>query len=662
MNITILESILLILGSVVVITTIFRQLHIPAIVGYILVGVLIGPNLLAWINNSQETRELALYGIVFLMFTLGLEFSLSRLLTIRRIVFGLGTLQVFLTIMLTTSVTYFLHANLITGFIIGSILAMSSTAIVTKQLTEQSDLNSEYGMEVVGILLFQDLAFVPLLILIPSLQIGGEYSLSANLFWSAMKGILAIVVILSIGRYLLRPLFYQITKRYSLELLTLSVLFIALSAAWLTHILGLSLALGAFLAGIMLGETEYRHQIEVAISPFRDVLLALFFISVGMQLNPSIISQIWPWVIWGVLLIIFSKIFIVFLLSLLSGSEKITATRTALALAQAGELGFVLLLAADSYHLLPIKTSQIILASMLLSMMASPILIQHNRAITNFIFRRNDQEVIKERSYEFAKNSQYLHDHIIICGYGRVGQNIARLLDDVNIRYIAFDLDASRVQKANLAGDNVYYADAGNYAILSSAQLQRAKALVISFNDIQTAIKISQAVRAEFKRIPIIIRSYDENDTNLLYQHGATEVIPETIETSLAFASHLFVIMHLPITKVHRLIDKIRQDRYAILQRIFPGSDASLLSDEAEHYNRTLHVIVLTEDAYAVGRKITELKLHKYDVVLVRIRRNNKQYKGPKPTMVLHGKDILVLYGQVSDLVRAERMIFEGKW
>ena len=195
-----------------------------------------------------------------------------------------------------------------------------------------------------------------------------------------------------------------------------------------------------------------------------------------MQLNPSIISQIWPWVIWGVLLIIFSKIFIVFLLSLLSGSEKITATRTALALAQAGELGFVLLLAADSYHLLPIKTSQIILALMLLSMMASPILI-HILRIINFIFPRNDQEVIKERSYEFAKNSQYLHDHIIICGYGRVGQNIARLLDDVNIRYIAFDLDASRVQKANLAGDNVYYADAGNYAILSSAQLQRAKRL-----------------------------------------------------------------------------------------------------------------------------------------------------------------------------------------
>lgn len=659
MNLTILESTVILLAVVVTITTLFRRLNIPAIVGYILVGVLVGPHLLAWISDSQSTRDLAEYGVVFLLFTIGLEFSLSRLLAIRSIVFGMGALQVVTTIVIASILAVLSQINIAQGLLIGSIIAMSSTAIVTKQLAEQYELNTTYGTEAVGILLFQDLAVIPLLILVPSLALSTDHrSFVFNLFWSFIKGLIAIVFILSSGRFLLRPLFYQITKRYSFELLTLTVLLIALSSAWLTHQLGLSLALGAFLAGIMLGETEFRHQIEVTISPFRDVLLALFFISVGMQLDPNIVIHYWLIVLLCFIGLILYKFLLVFALCLFYKNDRITSARTALVLAQAGEFGFVLLLLADDYHLLGDPITQIILAAMLFSMFISPVLIQYNQAITRFIFGKHNTDTLFEKNNNINKSVRHITNHVILCGYGRVGQNIARILDNVAIPHIAFDLDAKRVQEAKLAGNNIFYADASHYAILESAKINKAKALVISFNNTDHTIKILEAVRAANKRIPIIIRAHDDNNTSLFYQYGATEVIPEVMETSLVFASHILVLMQLPLAKVNRLISKFRQDRYALLQGIFAGSD--FINEEDEEMSEFhLHVVVLTENAYAIGKKIADFDIEQ--VKITRVRRMKEQVHDPRKDFVFQKDDVLVICGLLSDLEHAEKMLLEGE-
>ncbi|MGE3920863.1 MAG: cation:proton antiporter [Gammaproteobacteria bacterium] len=656
-GLTILESTLIVLAVVVFITTAFRRLNIPTIVGYIFVGILVGPDVFHWLYTTQDTRELAEYGIVFLLFTIGLEFSLSRLIAMRSIVFGLGALQVIITILVASGLAILSQIDLTQGIIIGAIFSMSSTAIVTKQLTEQLEMNAKFGMQAVGILLFQDLAVVPLLILIPYIGVENSQPLLSSLLWSILKGAVAVSIILVFGRYLLKPIFYQITKRYSFELLTLSVLLVALSAGWLTYELGLSAALGAFLAGIMLGETEFRHQIEVTISPFRDVLLALFFISVGMQLNLDIIVDVWFWVLLSVVVLILMKTLLIYLLGRLFGNERQTAFRTGLVLAQGGEFAFVLLLLAAKTGVLAEDISQVILATCLVSMLISPILIQHNNQISKFIFGRKDNEAAEEDMKSIDDSAHDLKDHVVICGYGRVGQYIARMLIKTKVPFIAFDLDPQRVQEAKLAGEPVFYADASHYNILHSAQINRAKVLAITFENTANSLKILQSVRAENKRIPILIRSRDDNETHLFYSHGATEVMPELIGTSLNYVSHILLLLNFPVSKIRRLIDKIRQERYALLHGVFP----TYFPEEDNQQDYQLHVIVLSDDAYAVGRSIAELGFNPDEIKIVRVRRGAQQFQMPADNFFLQANDVIVLYGVSSQIEeKAEKIILEG--
>ena len=424
------NNLLLLLTISIIITAVCQRIKIPVIIGYILVGILVGPHAIGIVPASKGIHFIAEFGIVFLMFTIGLEFSLIHLLKLKKDVFIYGGLQVSLSIIATLLIGIYLNLTIAQSLIVGSIIAMSSTAIVIKQLTEQLEINSPYSQHAIGILLFQDLAVIPILILLPNLNNLNTISILNQLNFSLLKGIIAIILILFIGKKILKPIFYNITSTYSLELFTLTILFITLGAAWITSYFGLSLALGAFLAGMMLGETEFRHQIKLDIRPFRDVLLGFFFITIGMQFNPSMIYSAWNWVLLLLLALIFFKVVLITFLGLFFTDSKTTAAQTGLILAQGSEFGFVILMNALSHNLLPEDYGQVIIGSLLLSMLITPFLIKYHNKIIKLFF------IEKTSKFDIAKlnsilNTESLNNHVMLCGYGRVGQNIARFLENL---------------------------------------------------------------------------------------------------------------------------------------------------------------------------------------------------------------------------------------
>ncbi|CAN5374488.1 monovalent cation:proton antiporter family protein [soil metagenome] len=659
-KLSVFEGTLILLALAIFVSVLFRRLQIPTLLGYICVGILVGPYTLGWFVDSTSTNELAEFGVVLLLFTIGLEFSLARLVAMKFTVFGYGGLQVLLSIVITTAMGMLLGMTWPQSLVIGSVVAMSSTAIVTKLLADQAELDSDHGQNAMGILLFQDLAVIPLLIMIPSLAGSGgvEHPLfSTALVWALFKGILAVVIILSIGHWVLRPLFYQILARRSAELFTLTALFVTLSAAWLTQKLGLSLALGAFLAGMMIGETEFRHQIEADIRPFRDVLLALFFISIGLQFNPHILVTAWSWTLLLLGALIVFKVLLVSGLGRVLQYNKVTALRTGLLLAQGGEFGFAILALVLSYHLLPKDYGEVILAALVLSMIIAPFVIRYNQKIAKFIFPRSRAVYQTERQIlSFAKE---LHQHVILCGYGRVGQNIAHFVEKAGVPFLAFDLDASRVETAVRAGERVYYADATRYRILRAAKLKAAKALVISFDNPEAAKKILQQVRRTNKRIPIIVRCYDSTDVEELYAYGATEVIPDTLEASLMLAAHVLLLMQIPIAQVRHMVDRSRHNRYDLLYEILPGA-ITTETDRLEISQQGLDVVSLTNDAYAVGKTLGEMHLDALHIKTTAMRRGHNRRIDPEATTELIANDVLVIFGALTQLKIARHRLLMG--
>ncbi len=649
------NQILILLLSAVFVSVVFHRLHLPAIVGYITVGIVTGPHLLAWVPDTELTHDVAEFGVVFLLFMIGLEFSLSRLISMRRVVFGFGGLQVLLSMLITILVGAWFGMTLAELIVVGSIVALSSTAIVSKQLTEQFEINAHHGQNAIGILLFQDLAVIPILILIPSLVNIDLASLTISISWAVVKGSIAIATILLLGRWLLRPLFYFIAKTRSLELFTLTALLITLGCAWLTDYFGLSLALGAFLAGIMLGETEFRHQLEVDLRPFRDILLGLFFISVGMQLNLSILMYAWPWMLMLLVALLVFKTVLIGGLGLIFTRDPVVSARTALVLGQGGEFGFVILSLALSYQLLPTDYGQVILAAILMSMLIAPFIIEHNKRIVSFLLGLKQSKVESSELPNIHDAAHDLSDHVIICGFGRVGQNIARLLEHVSIAFIALDLDPERIKHASLAGDNVVYADATHYQILKAARIDQAKALVVSFAGQQTSLKILQQVRVHHKKLPIIVRSYDESDTDLFYDNGATEVIPESLEASLMLASHILLLLKIPPKTVNQLIKRSRDQRYDLMRMVFPGEEE--FSFEELPSSEILQAVEVPVESKMIGAAIGELIDENARLRIAALRRGKQRLIDPDLSTRIQAHDILCLYGSADEIDRVESLL-----
>jgi monovalent cation:H+ antiporter-2, CPA2 family len=657
-----LELTLLLLGSAVLGVVAFRMLHLPPMLGYLAVGILIGPHALGLAENNATTHALAEFGVVFLMFSIGLEFSLSQLMAMRRIVFGLGMAQVLLTIaatmvfgwLISTRLPASINIGWQASFALGGALAMSSTAIVSKMLTERLELESPHGRNIIGILLFQDLAVVPLLILIPSLA-QNPAELANTLAWATAKAVVVLVLLLFFGQKLMRKWFTLVVKRRSQELFMLNLLLITLGAAWITEKAGLSLALGAFVAGMLVSETQYKHQVEEDIKPFRDVLLGLFFITVGMLLNVPLVLQHW----WIVLVLLAGPVLLKFaLIALLAkwfGSSDGVAMRTGLALAQAGEFGFVLLNLTAGAALIDPFIIQLVLASMVLSMLVAP-----------FIIAKSDQIVMKIAANEWmmqslqltqiASRTMALQKHVIVAGFGRSGQSLATLLGEEKVAYQALDLDPERVHEAQAAGANVAYGDAARRESLVAAGIYRASALVITFADTQAALKVLNLVHEMAPTLPVIVRSHDDSDLDILKKAGAAEVVPEALEGSLMLASHALVMMGVPLRRVVHRVQSARDERYASLRGYFHG--ASDAADDPEHLYVRLHSVILRDDASAVGRRIEQLDLDEVGAEVTTIRRG-KERLDVTPHTMLNAGDVVVLRGSADAVTRAEDRLLQ---
>ncbi|MNR82766.1 Glutathione-regulated potassium-efflux system protein KefC [compost metagenome] len=658
-----LELTLLLLAAAVLGVVAFRMMHLPPMLGYLVVGILIGPHALGWAEDNATTHALGEFGVVFLMFSIGLEFSLSKLLAMRRTVFGLGMAQVLLTIA-ATMVFGWLVAHLSTrlsaiswqaALAIGGALAMSSTAIVSKLLTERLELESQHGRRIIGILLFQDLAVVPLLILIPALA-NPQGDLLTTLLWATLKAVIVLFLLLFIGHKLIRSWFRIVVKRRSQELFMLNLLLITLGAAWITEMAGLSLALGAFVAGMLISETEYKHQVEEDIKSFRDVLLGLFFITVGMLLNVQLVLEHW----WLVLLLLSGVVLLKFsLIAFLArcfGAPVGVALRTGLALAQAGEFGFVLLNQVGGLNLVEPLILQLILASMVLSMLAAPLIIANADAIV-LKLSANEWMVQSLALTQIATRTMATQQHVIIAGFGRSGQSLAKLLEAEGITYQALDLDPDRVNEAQAAGAFVSYGDAARRESLVAAGINRAAALVITYASTPSALKVLHHMQDLAPNLPVIVRSHDDTDLDKLRAAGATEVVPEAMEGSLMLASHAMLTLGVPLRRVVHRVQAARSERYATLRGFFHGS--SDVSDTGDNAQIRLHSVPLGETCKAAGKTLAEAELTDLGVEVTAVRRG-KERLTVTPDMVLMAGDTIVLRGAAEELARAETRLLKS--
>ncbi len=647
MNYIIFEEIIILLALAVIAIAGLKHFKIAPILAYLVVGIIVSPHALGLIENTRDVRFIAEFGVVFLMFTVGLEFSLPKLIALKREVFGLGGTQMLLTSIISGSIDWYFSHNLKEAIIIGGIVALSSTAIVTRQLSEQLELNSRHGHLALSILIFQDLAVIPLLVLIPTLSNEGPLLQSLEISTFAKSGVI-LFIMLAIGHWILRPLFRTIANIRSAELFTLSVLLTALSASWATHAAGLSLALGSFIAGMMLSETEYRHQIEIDIRPFQDVLLGLFFITVGMLLDLSTLLPQLHWVLLVALLLIVSKTLIVTVLCYLFGASPGVSLRTGLVLNQGGEFGFALLTLALTYNVIDPATIQVVLSAIIISMMFTPWIITNNGRWTKFIFRQSYQTNRRSIAQKVENKTKTLFDHVIICGYGHIGQNVSRFIEEKNQHYIALDLDSIRIQEAQEAGETVVYGDPTHKRILQAAGIDKARVVLITIKNTSAAKKIIRQVRSLRNNIPILVRSVDESKLDELYSEGATDVIPETLESSIILASHLLIHLDVPLNEITRDIAKARKDRYQFLRGYYPGEEAS--HAESSMINEHMYTMVLHPGSRAIGMTIGEINLDDRNIVFTALRRGGIRGKQPTPDLLLKENDIIVMHARPEDL------------
>lgn len=652
LSLTLLYLLAAVLGVVVC-----RSFKLPPMLGYLAVGIVMGPNALALAQNAKSIHYLGEFGVVFLMFVIGLEFNLPKLMSIRRYVFGLGASQVLATLLFSTL------GSLVLGWFIpqwwsmpwqtalalGAGVAMSSTAIVIKLMADRLELESEHGKRIVGILLFQDLAVVPLLVLIPALGHRSE-SLAWALGLAGIKAIVLIGLLLVGGPRLMRWWLTLVARRKSDELFVLNLLLITLGLAWMTELAGLSLALGAFLAGMLISETEFKHQVETDIRPFHDVLLGIFFISIGMMLDWQVIAERWPLVLILLALPLLFKLLLITALARLFGSSPGAAMRTGLYLAQGGEFGFVLLTLAQAGGLMTNNLLSPMLAAMVLSMLATPFLIMYSNKI---VLKLVSSEWLLQslQMTQIASKSIKVQQHVIICGYGRSGQNLSQMLKAEKIPYIALDLDPDRVRNAAAAGDSVVFGDAVRLQALMAAGLARASAVVITYQDTASALKVLANIREHAPKIPVIVRTLDDKDLEVLQQAGATEVVPEAIEGSLMLASHALALVGVPMRRVIRVVQEQRDARYGLLRGYFHGAD----DDNADDFNQErLSTFNLALATKVDGVPLDELGLQVYGVKVVALRRASGQSLDPNMNPSMMGGDTLVLSGRPEGLALAE--------
>ena len=648
-----LTLVVILLATAVFAVVVFRRLHLPPILAYLGAGVLAGPGGFGWVGDTSGMRHLAEFGIVFLLFSLGLEFSIPRLLALRRIVFGAGPLQLLLTAVPVATVLWLVGLSPAVALIGGGAFALSSTAIVIRDLIARGAVNTGYGRATTGVLLFQDLAAVIMLVLLPVLAdpSAGDPLIAASA--TLGKAVLLFAGIYVIGKWVLPRALEETGRARSDEVFVMTALLLALLAAWVTHALGLSMALGAFLAGMMLGESHFRHQIEADIRPFRDLLLGLFFMGVGMLISPALFAQYWHWILIGALLLMVCKLVLIAGLLRVLGERKETALRTGILLAQGGEFGFVLVALAVTHDLITNEQAGVLVSITVLTMAATPALLEHSGALTRRLLRQWEQEP------DTPSVDEDTHGHVLLCGYGRVGQNLMRYLHRFHHQGVAIDTDLVRIQEASQAGERILFGDATRKEILERAGIHRASLLVVTFDDPRQAERILHTAHQLCPDLRVLVRTRDDTHLDDLLGAGAAEVVPEVLEASLMLVAHALMMLDTPFGKVLAMLRQSRRERYKLLRGYYHGESLPT-TDSAGNPYRLLHAVTVSGQAACIGKRLDQLDLKEDKVEVQSLRREDRTLDYPDGDTVLRDGDILILYGPLDAVEAAEEQLLGG--
>src|SRR5882672_6020602 len=652
-----LSIIIVLLAASVFVVTLARRLGLPSILGYVTVGLVLGPHAIGLFPDSAATHLLAELGVVFLLFTLGLEFSWPRMVALRREVFGLGSLQVFGTTAAVALIARLWGLGWATCIVLGGVVAMSSTVLIVQQLTERAELNRTHGRLAFSVVLFQDIAVVPFLALAAALNPDGEAFTIRGAVSLVVAGTVAVLVVLAAGRWLLRPLLYVIANSRLRELFTLAVLLVALASAWASQVAGLSMALGAFLAGMMLAETEYSHQVESVIRPFRDILLGLFIISVVMLLDVNAVWREFGLILALLAAMVLLKATIAALATRVFVDSNFKAIRTGVTLAVGGELGIALLTLLLQNNAIDPAIAQPLLVAVVLSMVLAPAILANNKRVARLLLgERGPPKTAIERE-DAATSAVARREHVILCGFGRVGQNVARVLEAQGFEYIAIDLDAVRVRAARQMGHPVVYGDSADEAVLEEVGLANANTVVISFSDTRTALGILRSLRRLRTDVPVLVRTPDDSRLLELKAAGATEIVPEAFEASLMLASHVLMSLKVPPSTVVRTVGELRGNRYEMLRNVIARGDGS---DNDAEFAEQVRSVVLPPGSWCIGKCVDEVRRAGADVAFTGIRRQGILGREPSGDTQFHDGDIVVIYGTPEALEHAEAVLLAG--
>ncbi|QYJ87306.1 monovalent cation:proton antiporter-2 (CPA2) family protein [Shewanella mesophila] len=644
-----LIKILLMLVIAIVSIALFRRAGLPAILAYLVTGVISGPSMFNWFSQ-QQIHSVAELGVVLLMFSLGLEFSLPRLWAMRRTVFGLGSAQVFVTLVLTMCISMLMGMDLNEAIVVGAVVALSSTAIVLKLLNERGWLRRRHGELSVSVLLFQDLAVVPLLILMPLLASDSEVLSWHQILWAIGEGLLAFIALMAFGKWALPKLFDEVARSRSNELFVLSTLVVALVTGAFTQWIGLSMALGAFMAGMLLGESQYKRQLEADIRPFRDLLMGLFFISIGMLLDFSLVITFWWQVLLLVVAVILAKALIVFGLLRAAKESFRTSVSSAISLAQVGEFSFVVLALAVNYQLLEITLSTKLVMVAVLSMAVAPWLVKHS---VDIACRLHGLKSSQQGESEPIPTIEHANDLVLILGYGRVGQTIARFMKIEAIPYLVLDLDPTRVSEARRAGEPVYFGDVAKRAILKQAQIKEAKLIVLTFDGARVLEEVLPLCRQLAPEAKILVRTRDDEGMEDLETAGASQVIPESLEGSLMLVSQVMYQCGVPLNRILKRLEYERRNHYQYLHGFFSG-------EETDFTLELLHAVALPKGAQVVGLTLADIPWEKLRVELRAVRRAGAEVENPDLDWLIRPGDILIILGKPRRIEKAEQFLLQG--
>ncbi|MEO9945684.1 MAG: cation:proton antiporter [Paraglaciecola sp.] len=652
-----LGNVLILMSVAVVAVWLFKRINLPPILAYLFCGILAGPDLLSLFEHPEDMQNFAELGIVFLLFSLGLEFSLPKMLAMRHLVFGVGLGQMLLTTLVFMAIAYLIGFDIKASLVIGGVVALSSTAIVIKQTSDLGILNTPRAQIAVSILLLQDLAVVPLLILVPLLAADSEQSLSIAISMAFLKGVLVVGILLSIGKWVLPKVFSEVARTRTDELFVLTTIMVALMAAGLAFSFGLSMALGAFLAGMMLGESQYKHQLEADIRPFRDILMGLFFITIGMRLELHNIPGQIHWALTGLVSIVILKVLLIRVSAWIFKLGSQDAWAAGIKLCQMGEFSFVIAALAVDHNLLTSEQGSLLLTIGVISMAFTPWLVDKSPVLAKALSPEPLPDC--KGAEQLSSHDKELTDHVLIFGFGRVGQSVSRLLKIEAIPYMVVDADPTRVQESQSAGEPVYFGDVKQKDILRAVGIERAKLVLITFDQHDKAMAVIQLISSLYPDLPVVVRTRKDYRMDELLNAGATQVVPEIIEGSLMLVTQVLQMSGVPMSRILKRVRKERKGHYGNMHGFFPGETTEMdyvKQDKLEF----MHAVILTASAFAVGKPLHILDTQRMRINIKGLRRDNNELSAPDGNIELLEGDVLVITGKPRRVERAERFLLEG--